>query len=76
MPLSAMVCHMTDTLNGRAAANIRAELARRELTQVELASRLGLSESALSRRLKKLTLWDLDNIALVLQVEPSKLLND
>lgn len=71
-----MVLAMTDTLNSRVAANIRAELARRQLSQVELAARLGISESALSRRMKKLTLWDLENIAATLGVDPAKLLTD
>lgn len=75
----ATVHGMTDTLNGRAAANIRAEMARRRINQETLAAGAGLSRPALSELLSEktqITLAKLEAIAGVLEVEPSKLLND
>lgn len=70
---------MTDTLNGRAAANIRAELARRRITQEEFAERIGMGRTAVTAMLAgqtAITLPKLERIADALDVEPSKLLND
>lgn len=70
---------MTDTLNSRAAANIRAELARRRITQEEFAERVGLGRSTLTQTLTgetRITLDRLELIATALDVEPAKLLND
>lgn len=74
----AMTEH-TVSLNGRAAANIRAELAKRRLTQEDVATRAGLSRVVLTDLLaerSRITLDKLEAIAGVLDVEPSKLLND
>jgi transcriptional regulator with XRE-family HTH domain len=70
---------MTDTLNGRVAANIRAEMARRQINQETLAAATGLSRPALSDLLlnkTQITLTKLDAIAHALEVEPAKLIND
>lgn len=67
-----------DSLNERAVSNIRAEMGRRRLTQVELADRLKWGRTALTELLNgnvQMTLIKLEQIADVLQVEPSKLLN-
>lgn len=70
---------MTDSLNSRTAANIRAELARRRITQEEFADRLGMGRTSVTAMLlgqTAITLPKLERIAAVLDVEPSKLLND
>jgi transcriptional regulator with XRE-family HTH domain len=61
---------MTDTLSRQVAANIKAEYTRRRLSQGELAARLGISESALSRKLQpgRLLVDDLDKISQALSV--------
>lgn len=62
------------TWSGLVAANIRAELARRQLSQVELAQRLGISEAAMSRRMRgSMTVDDLGRIAEVLDLDPTVL---
>lgn len=70
---------MTDTLNGRAAANIRAQLGARRMTHAELAERAGMSRAvvtALLNETTKMTLVSLELIAGALDIEPAKLLND
>jgi transcriptional regulator with XRE-family HTH domain len=70
---------MTDTLSGRAAANLRAEIARRNLTQEEFADRAGISRNTLGNILAGRTVLDLDrldNFARLLDIEPAKLIND
>jgi transcriptional regulator with XRE-family HTH domain len=70
---------MNDTLNSRAAANIRAELARRRITQEEFAERIGMGRTSVTAMLAgqtAITLEKLERIAAVFEVEPSKLLND
>ena len=71
---------MTDTtLSGRAAANLRAEIARRNLTQGDFAEKAGISRSALGNVLAGRTAIDLDRLAAfaeILGIEPAKLLND
>jgi transcriptional regulator with XRE-family HTH domain len=69
----------TLTLNDRTAANIRAELARRQMTHDEVAKRLGLARNAVTAMLNgqtNITLSRLEVIADLLELEPSKLLND
>lgn len=64
-------------LNEAVAGEIRAELARRQWSQVELASKLGEDQMWLSRRLratKPLTLTEFEAIARVLEIAPSELL--
>lgn len=71
---------MTDTtLNGRAAANIRAEMARRQISREDLAATTGISRPSVSDLLlnkTQITLAKLEAIATALGVEPAKLLND
>jgi hypothetical protein len=64
-------------LNAAVAAEVRAELARRRWSQVELAAKLGEDQMWLSRRLrgtKPLTITELEAIALALQLTPAELL--
>lgn len=70
---------MTDTLTGRVAANLRGELARRQLTHEEFADRAGMTRQAMTNRLGNRTaisLEELETFARLLEVEPAKLLND
>jgi transcriptional regulator with XRE-family HTH domain len=70
---------MSETLNSRTAANIRAELARRRITQEEFAELLGMGRTSVTAMLlgqTAITLPKLERIAEVLELEPSKLLND
>lgn len=69
----------TLTLNSRTAANIRAELARRQMTHDQLAEALGLARNAVTAMVNgqtNITLSRLEVIAAVLNLEPSKLLDD
>lgn len=66
-------------LNSRAAANLRAELARRQIKQEEFAQSIGMSRPTLTAILNgqtNITLSRLEVIAAALDLEPSKLLND
>lgn len=68
-----------DTLNARAAANIRGEIAKRKITHQELADLLKWPRSSITELVNEntqITLSKLEQIADVLKVEPSKLLND
>lgn len=59
------------------ASTVRAELARRDVSQALVAERLGLSQAAMSRRLRakvEFTVSELVTIADVLDVDPSALL--
>lgn len=59
-------------------ANIRAEMARRDVSQKQLAGLLGLSEAAVSHRMRgqtKISSRDLLAIADVLDVPPATLLD-
>ena len=53
---------MPQTLSGHVAANIRAELARQRRPQSELVTLLGLSPSAVSRRLSGQQSFELDEV--------------
>lgn len=60
-------------------ANVRAELARRSLSQSDLAAHLGLSQAAISRRLSGHTAFDVNELASVaawLGVSASSLLGE
>jgi transcriptional regulator with XRE-family HTH domain len=69
---------MTNTnLSRTLAGNIRAEIARRGVTQEELATRIGMARSSLSHRLAGRISFDVDDlsrIAEALEVEPASLL--
>lgn len=74
-----MVLAMTDTLNGRVAANLRGEIARRGLTQEEFADKAKISRNTLGNLLAGRTVIDLvrlEHFARLLNVEPTKLLTD
>lgn len=47
-----MLTRMADSLTRTVASGIRAEMARQDLTQQQLAPRVGMSQQALSRRLR------------------------
>jgi transcriptional regulator with XRE-family HTH domain len=69
----------TLTLNGRVAANLRGELARRQIKQEDFANKVGMSRPALTAILNdnvNITLARLEVLANALDMEPSKLLND
>lgn len=69
----------TDSLSGRVAANIRAELARRRLTHEEFADTMHMSRQAMTNRLlgrTPISLDELADFAAALDVEPAKLIND
>ena len=64
-------------LNEAVAGEIRAELARRQWSQVELATRMGVDQMWLSRRLravKPLTLTEFEAIAQALGLTPADLM--
>lgn len=57
---------------------IRAEMARRRLTQTSLAEALGSTQSVISRRLNGTAPWDIDELAAVAEVfnmDPADLLD-
>ena len=67
------------TTTGEVAAEIRAELARRQIPQVRIADLLGLSQVSVSRRLTGQTPISVDELALIagfLDVPISDLLKD
>lgn len=53
---------MSTNLRSAVAANVRAELARRRLRQADVAAALGMTTSALSRRLTGETPFDVDEL--------------
>lgn len=68
---------MTQSLNDRVAAEVRAELGRQQLSVNELARRLGMSQPYLSRRMTgavPLDLQDLEAIATELGVTVESLI--
>lgn len=70
---------MTDTLNGRAATNLRAEIVRKGMTQEEFAEKANFTRATLGNILAGRTAIDLPRLELfakLLEIEPSKLLND
>lgn len=70
---------MADTLNSRAASNLRGEIARRNMTQEEFADKARISRNTLGNILNGRTVIDLDRLQVfagLLDIEPAKLLND
>lgn len=55
----------TKSVSASVASNVRAELARRGLTQRELADKLGLTQTAISSRLRGIVAFDVDELAVV-----------
>lgn len=56
---------MTTTASEATGANVRAEMARRGLSQTALAGHLGLSQTAVSARLRGRTPFDIDELVLI-----------
>ena len=56
---------MAKSVSVSVASNVRAELARRGLTQRELADKLGLTQTAISSRLRGIVAFDVDELAVV-----------
>lgn len=54
-----------DELSLRVAAEVRAWMARRGVRQETLATQMGLSQSALSMRLRGRTRWTINDLAAV-----------
>lgn len=70
---------LTTGLTHRVAAEIRAELARQQMTQRELARRIGIDQAIVSKRLnggsaRSWTLDELDSIAVALGVPAASFL--
>ena len=59
---------MTTTASATTGANVRAEMARRGLSQTALAGHLGLSQTAVSARLRGLTPFDINELVLTAEV--------
>lgn len=53
---------MTDTPTAVAGRNIRAEMSRRGLSQTAVATRLGISQAAMSARIRGVTPFDLNEV--------------
>ena len=51
--------------NQRINQNIRAELARKQMTQMQVAEILGLTQSSVSSRLRGDTRWKLDELVIL-----------
>lgn len=69
---------MTQTFTAQVAANVRAELARRGLSQVDIAATLGVSQAAVSRRLSGSVPLDVNEVAAIadlLGITPSQLVS-
>lgn len=58
----------TGTASQRVAANVRAELAARQIKYSTLADELGWSRAATSRRLNGLVAWDVDHVEAVARI--------
>lgn len=59
---------MTQTLSTQVAAAVRAEAARKRIGQEAIASALGLSQASVSRRLRGVAPFELDEIPVVARV--------
>jgi len=55
----------TQSLNAQVAAEIRAELARANITQADFAARCGMTASSFSRRMSGDIPWNTDELELV-----------
>lgn len=64
LPPNCTIIHcMHQLASERVAANVRAELARRRVTQTQLASVLGIPQPAVSRRLGGKVPFSIDELA-------------
>jgi transcriptional regulator with XRE-family HTH domain len=53
---------MTPSPSAQTGANVRAEMARRGVSQVKMAAALGLSQPSVSARLRGVTPFDVDEL--------------
>lgn len=58
-------CVVTFSPTPRVAANVRAEMARRRVSQESLAAALGMSQASVSRRLTNITPFTADELSKV-----------
>jgi transcriptional regulator with XRE-family HTH domain len=68
---------MTTGVSQVVADTVRAEMARRKITQLAVANALGVSTAAVNRRLSGQVAWDVDDLATVaglLGMDPRDLL--
>ncbi len=56
---------MTKSPSSVVGANVRAEMARRRITQREVADALGLAQTAVSKRLLGIVPWDVNELSAV-----------
>ncbi|GAA4075587.1 helix-turn-helix domain-containing protein [Nocardioides kongjuensis] len=56
---------MTKTPTALTGANVRAEMARQDVSQTELAAKVGLSQTGLSKRLRGAIPFDVNELAAV-----------
>lgn len=56
---------MTSSPTATTGANVRAEMARKAVTQTQLASALGLSQGAVSARIRGTTPFDINELATI-----------
>ncbi len=59
---------MATTPTAATGANVRAEMARCGVTQTTLARKIGLSQAAVSSRIKGRTPFDINELALIAKV--------
>ena len=59
---------MLKPTNDQVSANIRAEIARKSMTQTELAAGLGIHQSALSERLRGRVSWRLEELTTAAEI--------
>ena len=59
---------MTTTPTAATGANVRAEMARRGLSQAALAQRLNVSQTAISKRLRGETPFDINELTRIAEV--------
>lgn len=59
---------MTTGVSQAVADSVRAEMARRKITQLAVANALGVSTAAVNRRLSGHVAWDVDDLAVVAQL--------
>ena len=59
---------MADTPSGATGANVRAEMARQGVTQMVLARKIGISQAAVSARLRGTTPFDINELTAIAAV--------